>query len=194
MLESNLSVLYTALAETVALPEAKSLFASIAGDGYKHSAFLKDACEQLMKMKTKTRRGGNNKLDGLFDVTRTIYKDLITKEEAEQQLKPEELLAIAGKLFVLEKLLCGEYAVAQTLTLKFLGRETFAKRHASLDTFGSLFERLIDDSEQHQKILAKVESFVEGHALEETIFSVETDVLQVKQRPLKSRAALNISA
>jgi hypothetical protein len=164
MAEGNVSVLYTALAGRVEIPAAKSLFMSFAKDNHKHSVLLKNACKQLSK--TQTLPQGNEKLEDVFRVTYTIYKEIITKEEAEQQLVPEELLALAQKLLVFEKMLCEKYVLAQTKTLKFLGRENFVQQHFSLDNYGSLFARLIDDSEQHQKHLHTVKSLIEGQTPE----------------------------
>jgi hypothetical protein len=164
MAEGNVSILYTALAGRVALPAAKSLFLSFAKDNHKHAVLLRNACKQLSK--TQTLPHGNEKLEDVFKVTYTIYKEIIVKEEAEQQLFPEELLALSQKLLVFEKMLCEKYTIAQTKTLKFLGRENFVQQHFSLDNYGSLFARLIDDSEQHQKHLHTVKSLIEGQAPE----------------------------
>jgi len=159
MVESNVSVLYTALSERVTHSSTKSLFLSIARDSYKHSMILKDACELLSQRNAK--KCINDKLDDVFNVSYVIYKELIAKEEAEQHLAPEELLAIAEKLLLLERTLCEKYSVAQSKTLRVLGKETLVQQHVSLDVFGALFARLIDDSEQHQKILGNVKSILE---------------------------------
>jgi len=162
MLESNISILYSALAERVTLPFVKSLFESIAKDDVHHSASLKDASEQLTKQ--KTRQNGKEKLESLYDITFVIYSQIVTKEEEQEQLKTDELFALTGKLMLLEKTLRQKYIDARVKTLKATNKETLLEQHRILSNFGSLFERLIDDSEQHQKILGTIQSLLEQEA------------------------------
>ena len=169
MLEGNISILYTALAERVALPFAKSLFENIANDDCKHASMLKDACEQLEKQ--KTRQNGRDKLENLYDITFVVYGKIVAKEEAQEQLNPMELFALTGKLMLLEKILRQKYIEARSRTLKAIGRETLLDQHRTLDNFGTLFERLIDDSEQHEKILGTIQSLLEREAPDKAEFA-----------------------
>ena len=150
-LENNLSILYNAITGRVASSDVKGLFESIADDGQKHSIMLKDASEQIAKMKTRQRK--NEKLEDLYNMTFTIYEKVVAKEETNQPLENEELLGLTSKLLILENTLTKKYSVWQSRTLKAVGQESLLQQHRTLENFGSMFERLIDDGEQHQKIL-----------------------------------------
>ena len=158
MLESNISILYSALAERVTLPFVKSLFESIAKDDDYHSARLKDASDQMAKQ--KTRQNGKEKLEYLYNITFAVYSDVIAKEEVLEQLDNDELFTLTGKLMLLEKSLRQKYVDAQSKTLKVTKKETLLDQHRVLSNFGSLFERLIDDRDQHQKILGTIQSLL----------------------------------
>jgi len=168
MLESNISILYTALAERVTLPFAKSLLENIGNEDVKHSAMLKEASEQLTKQ--KARQNGKENLENLYNITYLIYRELVVKEEAQEQLKSEEFFAMTGKLILLEKGLRQKYEAAQLKTLKAIGEVTFLEQHRTLNNFGSLFERLIDDCYQHQKILGTIQSLLERKVPEKAEF------------------------
>jgi hypothetical protein len=169
MLESNISVLYSALAERVSLSFAKSLLESIGNEDGKHSLLLKEASEQLARM--QARQNGKESLDNLYNITYLIYRELVAKEEAEEQLGTEQFFALTGKLILLEKVLRQKYSEAKSRTLKAIGEETFLDQHRNLNSFGSLFERLIDDCDQHQKILGTIQKLLEREAPEKAEFS-----------------------
>ena len=158
MLESNTAVLYTALADKVNMPQVKSVLLGAANDSQKHSMQLKGAVENLARTKAKPR--GDGKLDGVFNVTYSIYKEIIDEEEITQ----EDLLALAEKLAVLEKILAEKYVFVQSKTSQFPEKESDPFRGEDLDYLGSMFARIIDDGEQHQKLLGDVKEFVEQKA------------------------------
>ena len=158
MLESNTAVLYTALADKVNLPQVKSVLLGAANDSQKHSMQLKGVVENLARTKAKPR--GDGKLEGVFNVTYTIYKEIIDEEEITQ----EDLLAIAEKLAVLEKILGEKYVFVQSKTSQFPEKESDPFHSENLDYLGSMFARMIDDGEQHQKLLGTVKELVEQKA------------------------------
>jgi hypothetical protein len=155
MLENNTSVLYMALADRVKLSSsAKALLLSIASDSQKHSKTLKGVGENVGKSKTKHKRSAK-KLDDVFPLTYSIYKEIIKKEE----ITEEELPALAEKLAFLESILRAKYVFVQSQTMKLVAKEK-SKLH-SLDILRNIFTEIISDKERHQQLLGTVKELTE---------------------------------
>ncbi len=155
LLEGNTAVLYTALADRVTLFSAKSILLEAAADSQKHSMLLRDAGEKLAKTNAKSK--GYGKIDEVFNVTYKIYKEIIAKEE----ISPEETLALAEKLSILEKILGEKYLFMQERTQKLKEKQLNPLQKVSLDNLGSLFARLINDGVHHRELLRTVMGLVE---------------------------------
>jgi hypothetical protein len=168
MLESNISVLYTAVADRITDPSIRSLFLKIASDGAKNSGLLKEASRPLTRVKVRRSRA-DSKLASIFNMSYTIYQNIIAKEETETHLQPEELLAVSGKLILMEEKLCEEHLDAEAKVLKLLGRDAFLKQQTSIGNFGVLFCTLIDDSEQRQKTLRTIKNFIDGDSTQTSL-------------------------
>jgi hypothetical protein len=158
MLESNTAVLYTALADRVTLPTAKSVLLEVAADSQKHSLLLRSTGEKLAKSKSKP--GGSEKISEVFNVTYAIYRDII----AQEQVNPEELLAIAEKLLLLEQILGEKYAFVWSKTQKLTEKQLNPLQKVSLDNLGSLFVRLIHEGQHHGELLGAIMTIIEQNA------------------------------
>ena len=160
MLESNTGVLYRAMAERANLSSAKALLLDIAVDSQKHAYLLKEVCEKLSKSKGKPSDSG--KIEEVFNITYEIFREIIAKEE----LAPDELVCLSGKLDVLEKTLGEKYAYVQLKTQKLTERKLNPLHNVSLDNFGSLFARMINDCERHRELLRNIKGIVEQNFIE----------------------------
>ncbi len=151
LIENNTSVLYTAIADRVELESAKTIFLSIANDTQKHSALLKDICEVMVRPKKKTKSTAK-KLDEVFDVSYTIYKEIIKKEE----VTVEELPALVEKLAFLENVLGAKYVFALSKTSKVHPKRTSQRQGLNLDNFPEFFTQIIRGKENHRQLLGTV--------------------------------------
>jgi rubrerythrin len=142
IVESNYSVLYTALADRVNLHPAKSLLLSIASDHNKHAVILKGIDEGVAKTKVKPQ-DNEKEFAEVFGLAYDIYKDVIKKEE----IPEEELPALVEKLSILESALREKYLSVQS-------------KRANLDNL-SMFEKAISDGERHLKLLGTIKTGIE---------------------------------
>ncbi len=160
MLESNTGVLYTALAERATLPSAKAILLDVAFDSQKHAHLLREVCEKLAKSKYKP--SDSAKIEEVFNITYAIFRDIIAKEE----LTPDELISLSEKLDVLEKTLGEKYAYVQSKTQKLSEKKLNPLHNVSLDNFGSLFARMINDTIRHRELLGSIKVLIEQNSQE----------------------------
>lgn len=156
MIENNTSVLYTAIADRVELEPAKTIFLSIANDTQKHSALLKDICEAVARPKRKTKSNAK-KLDEVFDVSYTIYREIIKKEK----ITVEELPALVEKLAFLENVLGAKYVFALSKTSKVHPKRTSKQQGLNFDNFPEFFTQIIRGKENHRQLLGTVIELIE---------------------------------
>jgi len=147
-IEENTAVVYTALADKLAVGSAKSSFLSIAVDHQKHSVLLKHASFRVAGSNTLPRNDAKS-LAGVFQVTYSIYQNVILKDEIAQ----EELPVFAAKLATLEDLLSEKTVIVQrrfkvtiTKSIDLIIRESFAD-------VGNLFTRMVEDNALHRRLL-----------------------------------------
>jgi hypothetical protein len=183
LLESNAAVLYTALADRVKLDSAKSTLLEAAGDSQKNSLLLKGAGEKLAKPREKPN--GCAKIEEVFNLTYTIYKDIIAKDE----ISIEELLAMVEKLSLLEKVLSDKYLFVQSKTQKLKVRHLNPLQEVSLDNLGSLFARMMNDCEKHRKLLDNIKEFVEKTLSPEEPAELASCVAPVSLEPPEKQVA-----
>jgi hypothetical protein len=159
-IESNMSILYAALADRVAGFESKSLLLSISADGQRHSVQLRKA-DKTAKSKASPREG-EKKLKEVFDVAYKIYKKAIAKE----QISEEELPAFAERLGGLEGILKEKYVLAHSRVLRLMaqerltGQETDQLQTASLDSLRSLLAKMIGGKDTHRRQLGTLQKLV----------------------------------
>jgi hypothetical protein len=140
MVESNHSVLYTAIADRERLPWVKSLLFNLANDHHEHFEMLKGACESLAE--TTARPQENEKeFAGVFGLAFDIYKEIIKKEE----IPEAELPALAEKLSILESALREKYLALQS-------------KQATSDNLRSIFKKTIINGEDHLKLLENIKT------------------------------------
>jgi len=176
MLESNTGVLYRALAERTTLPSIKAILLDVAADSQKHAYLLREVREKLTKSQEKPSDGA--KIEEVFNITYEIFREIIAKEE----LASDELLNLSGKLDVLEKTLGEKYEYVQLKTQKLADKKLNPLHNVSLDNFGSLFARMINDGERHRELLENIKGIVEQNAQE------------IRSTTFVSSASLNVSA
>ena len=157
LIESNNSVLYTALADRTTVASVKELLRCIAEDGQKHSAMLKGFNRDLVESEAKPRES-EKELAAVFGVSYDIYKEIIKKEAT----PAEELPVLAEKLAVLEGVLDKKYRfVQEKLSLLAKTESLQLLNGLTSDKVRRLFERMVADGAEHRRLLGTVQGLVQ---------------------------------
>ncbi len=150
LLESNTSVLYTALADRTPLPSAKALLLEVASDSQNRSTILRSTSQRLQENKLTLKSNPN--VEEVFTVTYNIYKSLIAKD----QITPEAFLAFVEKLDVLEKTLAEKYAFLQLHAFRYRQKTPTKLLRVSLEQLESLLTQMLAEGENHRKLLGSI--------------------------------------
>jgi hypothetical protein len=146
MVENNNSVLYTALADRVSLPPAKSILLTIAANHHQHSEILKAAYNGPGA--PRTNKNSEKEFSAVFGIAYEIYKEIIKTEE----LSKEDLSTATEKLSILENALADKYLDIQTRVPKNKPNGTSQKN------FRNVFAGMVSDSVHHRELLATIKT------------------------------------
>jgi hypothetical protein len=161
MVENNNSVLYTAIADRINLPSAKSVLLSIASDHNQHSGILKAASEGFRT--PRTSQASEKEFAGVFGIAYDIYKETIKKEE----ISADELTAIVDRLSILENALADKYIDVQSMTF-----DAALNEQPDLKNLDHAIARMIGDSVHHLELLATVKTLAKVKQEEKTLDAV----------------------
>ena len=157
ILENNAFLLYTALADKIDVPLAKSLLLTIASDSQKHSIVLKGVGESIAKPEGKPK-DCEKKLGEAWRVIDTFYREIIKKEKITEY----ELPQLAEKLAVLESILGEEYYMfVQLKTLQLMMKEISQIYNIHLGELKGIFSSIINDEEHHRELLETIKGILE---------------------------------
>lgn len=157
ILENNAFLLYTALADKIDVPLAKSLLLTIASDSQKHSIVLKGVGESIAKPEGKPK-DCEKKLGEAWRVIDTFYREIVKKEKITEC----ELPQLAEKLAVLESILGEEYYMfVQLKTLQLLMKEISQIYNIHLGELKGIFSSIINDEEHHRELLETIKGILE---------------------------------
>jgi 1,2-phenylacetyl-CoA epoxidase catalytic subunit len=151
LIEKELYQLYTNLSEKVEDVAAKTLFAYIATDSLKHSTILVKIVEEVGGSKAREEDCDEN-IRYNRELIATLSKDVSNSKKIDR----EELISLVGTLVGFESLLLNEYSKAFRLETTRFSKDERNKNH---ETELNIFNLIIGDEEQHQRILRSIVSF-----------------------------------
>jgi rubrerythrin len=151
LIEKELYQLYTNLSEKVEDVAAKTLFAYIATDSLKHSTILVKIVEEVGGSKAREEDCDENIIYNM-ELIATLSKDVSKSKKIDR----EELISLVGTLGGFESLLLNEYSKAFRLETTRFSKDERNKNH---ETELNIFNLIIGDEEQHQRILRSIVSF-----------------------------------
>lgn len=151
LIEKELYQLYTNLSEKVEDVAAKTLFAYIATDSLKHSTILVKIVEEVGGSKAREKDCDENIIYNM-ELIATLSKDVSKSKKIDR----EELISLVGTLVGFESLLLNEYSKAFRLETTRFSKDERNKNH---ETELNIFNLIIGDEEQHQRILRSIVSF-----------------------------------
>ncbi len=167
-IESNLSVLYTALADRVTMPSAKVMLVGTAAVCQTNSVILKGFGKDVEEHSVKAKER-DEELAEVIDAAYDVYKKIIEKEE----ISVAELQSLAGQLVVLEGILGEKYKFAHSKTSKLVIRESVKLLHGlDLDKLGLMFDKIICAVEVRRKVLGSLKALAEEKTRKETNSSI----------------------
>jgi hypothetical protein len=166
--KSNLSVLYTALADRVTMPSVKVMLSGLAAVCQTNSVILKGFGKDVEEQSVKSKERDED-VSEVIDTTYDAYKKIIEKEE----IAVAELQSLAGQLVVLEGILGEKYKSVQSKTSKLVMRESVKLVHGlDLDKLGLMFDKIMCAVEVRRKVLGSVKTLAEEKTRKEKNSSI----------------------
>jgi rubrerythrin len=151
IIESQTSMLYSALIAKVEIPLMKTLLKEIEADSMKHSQLLKGVSESIKQPK------GTHKQCSKIDQTLLTISKLLKEVDKIDRFTSEDLLKLSEILITLESELSEEYYILiQMKTLERMTEIINEEYSIDLTKVKSIFLKIIKDEERHIEILETI--------------------------------------
>jgi rubrerythrin len=157
LLESNASVLYTALADRTDLDGAKASLHEVAADSQKRSMILRNVSQRLEEDNLKLESNKSAKeVQEVFAITDLLYQRIIAKD----RFNLDMLLSFVDKLDVLEKTLSEKYLGLQLNAKDLRQKAKSTLSRVNLEHIENLLTDLLAEGEIHRNLLEKIKETV----------------------------------